>query len=101
MRWVGDGDRNWFVRVEHFVDEQSADTTAAFEALSELLEGDGRGHGVDQGTGMTSGGVLGLTFVVRADDPITATGVALDTAAAALESRSIGLYGVTVIADTR
>jgi hypothetical protein len=101
MPWAGDGSRRWFVRVEHFVDEDPPDVSSAHAALVQRLVGDeGPGPGADQGTGHSSGSVIGLTFVVRADDPVSAAHVALSTAESALAARSIGLYGLTLITDT-
>jgi len=101
MSWVGDGERVWFARVEHFVTEDRQDTRSAFDALGRLLKGSGRGPAVDHGTGMARGEVLGLTFLVHANDPASACELALTTAEAALGDQSEGLYGITLISDIR
>jgi hypothetical protein len=101
VRWAGAGAELWWVRVEQFVEGDSSEqfTRPAAAALSTLLHTDDGGpgpEGADQGTGMASP-VVGLVFLVRADDPAQATATAVETAGKAMEESTRGLYGVTVI----
>jgi len=98
---VGVGESRWFVRVEQFVEGDSARLVGpSARKLNELLVEDPanpRG-GADQGTGMASP-VVGLTFIVRADGPGEAATLAVQIARQALGDEERGLYGVTVIAE--
>ena len=98
-RWTGTGGERWHTRVEACVDGDSAHLLAsAARAVSEQLEhGDpaDRGGRADQGTGIAAP-VVGLTFMVAADDPGQAAQTAVDVAVRALGADSRGLYGVSV-----
>ncbi len=101
MPAIGTGESRWFVRVEQFVEGDSARfISAAAHRLNDLLidDLDGPKGGADQGTGMASP-VVGLTFLVRADGPGEAADLAVGTARQALGEAERGLYGVTVIAE--
>lgn len=98
-RWTGTGGERWHTRVEVCVDGDSAHLLAsAARAVSEQLEhGDpaDRGGRADQGTGIAAP-VVGLTFMVAADDPGRAAQTGFDVAIRALGAESRELYGVSV-----
>jgi hypothetical protein len=101
MRWAGSGAELWFVRVEIFVDDDSARRVGpTWDALSKLLvhgdPADRAGHGTDQGTGMATP-VVGMVFSVAADSPGQAAQTAYEVATDALGPNGRGLYGVNVI----
>jgi hypothetical protein len=105
MRWAGSGSELWFVRVEIFVDDDSARLVGpTWDALSRLLvhgePADRGGHGTDQGTGMATP-VVGMVFSVAADSPGQASQTAVEVATNALGPDGRGLYGVSVIPHSK
>lgn len=102
VRWIGDGQELWYVRVELFVEGDSAGLVGpAWTALTDLLSGDddddGAGPATDEGTGMAEWPVVGVVFHVKADNVADAAQLAIDTASKALKDASRGLYGMTLI----
>jgi len=99
VRWAGEGEELWFVRVETFVEGDSARLVEpAWQALEALLvhgSASEERHGADQGTGLAEP-VVGMVFSVAATTAGAAANTAVAVAVAALGDEARGLYGVSV-----
>jgi len=96
MRWVGEGAEFFSVRVDLIAPDDSARwVTPVAEALQARLpfsNGSERALiGVDQGRGHEGSPVVGLTFMLRADDFSSAAQLAVETARAA--GADVGVSG--------
>lgn len=88
MRWIGQGAQLYSVRVDLIApDDSSRWVTPVADALKARLpfsNGTERAlAGVDQGRGHEGSAVVGLTFLLRADDLGAAASLAVETARAA------------------
>lgn len=88
VKWIGEGAELFSVRVDLVApDETSRWVTPVAEALTERLVFSGGTErslaGVDQGRGHEGVPVVGLTFLLRADDFAGAARLAVETASAA------------------
>jgi hypothetical protein len=96
VRWVGDGVQLFNVRVDLVAADDSgrwvAPLATALEARLPHSDGAARAlAGVDQGRGHEGSPVVGLTFLLRADDFGAAANLAVETANAA--SADAGMSG--------